>query len=127
MTPTVTVLMSVYNSLPYLREAVDSILAQTYDAFEFLIVDDASTDGSRAVLHEYARKDPRIRILENDVNQGLGFCLNRGLEAAGTPWVARMDADDVAFPERLALQMQYLDAHPEVDVLGGAAVDCDAA
>lgn len=126
MTLQLTVLMSVYNGLPYLSEAIESILAQTYRSFEFLIVDDASTDGSGEVLAKYAQQDSRIRILTNEQNGGLGYSLARGLEAASTPWVARMDADDVALPERLERQMAYLHEHPETDIVGTWANDVDA-
>lgn len=126
MTPHVTVLMSVYNGLPYLSEAIESILAQTYRNFEFLIVDDASTDGSSDVLARYAEQDSRIRILTNESNGGLGFSLARGLKAASTPWIARMDADDIALPERLEWQMAYLSEQPDTDIVGSWANDVDA-
>lgn len=126
MTPQLTVLMSVYNGLPYLPEAVESILGQTYRSFEFLIVDDASTDGSGEVLAKYARQDSRIRILTNEQNGGLGYSLARGLETASTLWIARMDADDVALPERLERQIAFLQEHPETDILGTWAKDVDA-
>ena len=119
MNPPVTVLMSVYNGLPYLPEAIDSILKQTFQDFEFLIIDDASTDGSSKVLAEYAERDSRIRILTNERNMGLGYSLARGVEAATTPWIARMDADDIAVPNRLELQMDYVREHPDVDIFGG--------
>lgn len=119
MTSPVTVLMSVYNGLPYLRESIESILQQTYSDFEFLIIDDASNDGSSDVLVEYARRDERIRILTNEQNMGLGYSLARGVEASNTPWIARIDADDIAVPNRLELQMAYVVEHPEVDILGG--------
>lgn len=119
MTPSLTVLMSVYNGLPYLKEAIDSILQQTFSDFEFLIIDDASTDGSSQLLAEYAERDRRIRILTNQKNRGLGYSLARGVEVATTPWIARMDADDIAVPDRLQLQMDYVKEHPDVDILGG--------
>jgi glycosyltransferase involved in cell wall biosynthesis len=123
MTPPLTVLMSVYNGLPYLPEALDSILEQTFSDFEFLIVDDASTDGSGRVLAEYAERDSRIRILTNERNMGLGYSLARGVAAAMTPWIARMDADDIAVSNRLELQMSYVKDNPEVDILGGYALN----
>jgi glycosyltransferase involved in cell wall biosynthesis len=119
MTITATVLMSVYNGLPYLSEAIESVLAQTYRDFEFLIIDDASTDGSDRVLSKYATRDPRIKILTNQRNRGLGYSLARGVEAASGTWIARIDADDIARPDRLQLQMNHVEQHPEVDVLGG--------
>lgn len=118
--------MSVYNGLPYLSEAIESILAQTYCDFEFLIVNDASTDSSSDVLARYAEQDSRIRILTNERNGGLGFSLARGLKAASTVWVARMDADDIALPNRLEQQMAYLHKNPKTDILGTWANDIDA-
>lgn len=125
MNPPVTVLMSVYNGLPYLPEAIDSILQQTFQDFEFLIINDASTDGSSKVLSEYAERDSRIRILTNERNMGLGYSLARGVAAATTTWIARMDADDIAVPNRLELQMDYVREHPDVDILGGYGLRID--
>ena len=123
MSASITVLMSVYNGLPYLSKAIDSILGQTYPDFEFLIIDDQSTDGSAEILDHYARQDKRIRIIKNEQNRGLGYNLALGVETATTPWIARMDADDIAIADRLALQMSYLEQHPEVDILGGYAIN----
>lgn len=122
MAPPVTVLMSVYNGLPYLPEAIDSILQQTFQDFQFLIVDDASTDGTGEILAEYSRRDPRIQILTNEQNRGLGYSLARGVEAATTPWIARLDADDIAVPNRLELQMGYITQNSDLDILGGYAL-----
>jgi len=116
--PKVSVLMPVYNGERYVREALESILAQTFTDYEFIIVDDGSTDGTPFILAEYARQDPRIVLLTNGANRGLVATLNRGLEAARGQYIARMDADDVSLPERLARQVAYLDQHPEVGVLG---------
>jgi glycosyltransferase involved in cell wall biosynthesis len=124
--PKVTVLMPVYNEERYVSEAIESILTQTFTNFEFIIIDDGSTDGTPAILTEYARQDPRIIILRNETNQGLIAALNRGLEAARGQYIARMDADDVSLPERLARQVAYLDQHPEVGVLGTNVAYIDA-
>ena len=110
--------MSVHNGRPYLREAVDSILRQLLGDFEFLVIDDASADGSVEDLA--APNDPRVRLVRNERNLGLTRSLNDGLELATGKYVARMDADDVAEPQRLARQAAFLDAHPEVGVLGSA-------
>ena len=123
--PPITVLMSVYNDLPHLEDAVESILDQTFDNFEFLIFDDASTDGSREVLEQYASQDFRIKLIVNKTNRGLGFNLNRGVTMAQSPWIARMDGDDIALPERLELQFNYVQACPEVSIVGGCAIDMD--
>ncbi|WP_103030328.1 glycosyltransferase [Salinibacter altiplanensis] len=121
-----TVLMSVYNGLPYLDQAIESILGQTFSEFEFLIIDDASGDGSREVLKDWAKRDRRIRLIFHDENRGLGYSLNEGVKEARGTWIARMDDDDISFPDRLERQVAYLDDHPNVDILSGWAIDCDA-
>lgn len=124
--PTVSVLMPVYNAERYLGEAVESILGQTFADFEFLIVDDGSTDRSRAILERYAAQDPRIRLTSRP-NTGYAAALNELLGLARGELVARMDADDVALPERLARQVDYLRAHPDVVCVGTAVHFIDAA
>jgi glycosyltransferase involved in cell wall biosynthesis len=116
MNPKVTVLMSVYNGEKYLRQAVDSILHQTFTDFEFIVIDDGSTDGTKAILDSYT--DPRIVRLTNETNIGLTASLNRGLKIARGTYIARMDADDIGLPQRLRRQVQFLDSHPDIDVLG---------
>ena len=125
MSPSVTVLMSVYNGEDYLNAAIDSILGQTYEDFEFLIVDDASTDGSRACLQHWAEQDDRIRLVLKDVNEGLGQALHDGVNMAKAPLIARMDGDDIAEPGRLRKQVAYFEEHPETDILGTWALDID--
>jgi glycosyltransferase involved in cell wall biosynthesis len=126
MTPTVSVLMPVHNAERYLAEAVESILGQTFTDFEFLIIDDGSTDRSRAILERYAARDGRIRLTSRP-NTGYTVALNEGLGLARGELVARMDADDVALPERVARQVEYLRAHPEVVCVGTAVRFIDAA
>ena len=125
-TPTVSVLMPVYNAARYLAEAVESILSQTFADFEFLIIDDGSTDGSRAILEGYAARDPRVRVLSRP-NTGHAVALNELLGLARGELVARMDADDVAFRERLLRQVDYLRAHPDVVCVGTAVRFIDEA
>jgi glycosyltransferase involved in cell wall biosynthesis len=115
-TPQVSVLMPVYNGERYLREAVESIVAQTFTNFEFIIIDDGSTDTTGAILDSF--DDPRIVRSKNEENIGLARSLNKGLTMARGEYIARMDADDISLPERLARQVAFLDAHPEVGVLG---------
>ena len=117
-TPKVSVLMSVYNGEKYLREAVESILNQTFHDFEFVITDDGSTDGSWEILSKCASEDSRIILVRNDVRLGLTHSLNRMLELASSPYIARMDADDISLPDRFAKQVDFLDMRPEVGVLG---------
>jgi glycosyltransferase involved in cell wall biosynthesis len=114
--PKITVLMPVHNGEPFLREAVESILGQTYGGFELLVVDDGSTDGSAAIVLSFG--DPRIRLVANPANAGIVASLNRGLALARGEYVARMDCDDVSLPRRLERQVAFLSADPGVGVLG---------
>jgi len=117
--PEVTVLMSVYNGEKYLREAIDSILNQTFTDFEFLIVNDGSTDRTVEILRSY--DDPRIKIVDNEKNIGLTKSLNIGLMIARGEYIARMDADDVSAPERLEKEVEFLETHRDYAVVGSFA------
>jgi glycosyltransferase involved in cell wall biosynthesis len=108
--------MAVHNAAPFIHESVSSILAQSYSNFELLVVDDGCTDESVAIIEAFA--DPRIRVVHNDRNLGLTRSLNRGLAESPAPLVARQDADDVCHRDRLALQVAYLQANPEIAVVG---------
>ncbi|HYC29626.1 MAG TPA: glycosyltransferase [Chitinophagaceae bacterium] len=110
-----TVLMPVYNAEKFLQEAIDSILAQTFTRFEFLIIDDASTDSSPAIIQSYT--DARIRYIRNERNLGISATLNRGIELSNTEWIARMDADDISYPERLEKQFAFCEQHPDCTLL----------
>jgi glycosyltransferase involved in cell wall biosynthesis len=112
----VSVLITLYNKGPFVEEAVHSILANSFTDFELLVVDDASTDDGPARVK--AITDPRVRLLESAVNTGRAAAANRGYDAARGEYVAVLDADDIAYPERLAKQVAFLDAHPEVGALG---------
>lgn len=112
----ITVLMSVYNGEKYLRDAIDSILNQTYKDFNFVIYDDCSTDSSGEIIRSYA--DPRIVYRRNEVNQGLTRNLADGVDRAETDYIARMDADDIAYPERLQKQIEWLDENKDISILG---------
>jgi glycosyltransferase involved in cell wall biosynthesis len=114
--PVVSVVMPVRDAAATLPAATDSLLAQTEPGWELVAVDDGSTDGSRAGLEGYARRDPRIRVV-TAARRGLAAALQAGLSAARAPLIARMDADDVCLPERLARQRWYLDGHPGVDLV----------
>lgn len=120
----VTVLMSCYNASRYLSEAVESILAQSYQDYEFIIVNDGSTDGTLEMVRGYAAKDSRIRILDK-ANTGLADSLNAGMRMARGEWIARLDADDVALPDRLAAQMAYVGSHPGTVLLGSGFIEID--
>src|SRR4051812_38318159 len=112
----VSVLMPVYNAGRYLAEAVDSVLTQSFRDFEFVIVDDGSTDGSAAMLDDYARQDSRVKLVRRP-NTGIVGALNDGLRECRGEFVARMDADDVSLPERFEKQVAYLREHHEVVAL----------
>jgi len=116
MTPKVTVLMSVYNGERYLREAITSILQQTWSDFEFLIINDGSTDSSREIIASYL--DPRIRLLDNPTNLGLTKSLNRGLQVARGELIARQDTDDISAPSRLEKQVACFRRQPDLILLG---------
>ena len=116
MTPRVTVLLAVHNGEPYVRDAVASVLAQTWSDFELLIVDDASTDGTVTTIESFG--DDRIRLLRNERNVGQVPSLNRGLREARGEIVARIDADDVSRPTRLERQLAVLDANPRIGLVG---------
>lgn len=114
--PHVSVVMAVKDGRKYLRQAMDSVLGQTYGDFEFIIIDDDSTDETLQILGRY--DDPRIRLMQNQSHLGLSRSLNSGLNAARGEYIARMDADDVCLPERLEKQVRFLDRHAEVAALG---------
>jgi hypothetical protein len=123
--PRVTVLMPAHNAERYLPEAIGSILAQDLDDFELLVVDDASTDDSRRYLESV--HDPRLRVVTNLTNEGVTAARQRGLSLARGEYMASLDADDVALPGRLRHQANFLDAHPDVAVVGAAFEVIDAA
>lgn len=117
--PKVSVLLAVYNGMPYLPEAIESLWAQTFSDFELILIDDASTDGSADYLQSLS--DPRIRLLRNQQQQGLAASLNARLAQARGEYMARMDADDISLPRRLERQVAYLEAHPEISICGSWA------
>jgi len=116
--PPICVLMPVYNGQRYLRAAVQSVLDQTFRAFELIVVDDGSKDQTPRIIQDIAGRDPRVRMIRQE-NTGICGALNNGIAATTSAWIARMDADDIARPERLALQWDYLQKHPECVLLGG--------
>ena len=114
--PNVTVLMPVYNCELYVAEAIESMLQQTYQNFEFLIIDDASEDETLKILKRFT--DSRIHIIEKQKNTGYTNSLNYGLTIAKGKYIARMDGDDISLPKRLELQVAYMEQHPDVVVCG---------
>ena len=117
--PAISVVLPVYNAEAYVREAVESILAQSFTDFELILINDGSTDGSGAILRDLAAHDTRIVLVERP-NNGFISALNEGIERARADLIARMDADDVAMPERFALQYARMIEEPELAVLGGS-------
>lgn len=115
-TPTVTVLMPVFNAEKHLKEAIDSILNQDFTDFEFLIINDGSSDGSESIILSY--DDSRIRYVKNETNLRLIATLNKGFDLARGKYIARMDADDISLPNRFTEQVKFMDGNPEVVVCG---------
>lgn len=124
-TPVISVIMPVYNTLRYLNESVESILAQSFREFEFLIFDDGSTDGSRERLQEYADRDARIQLFERE-HGGLTRLLNEGIQKAKGPFISRMDSDDVAEKNRFEAQLNFLVQHPEHVAVGSEILRIDS-
>jgi len=116
--PKISVVMSVYNGEKYLREAIDSILNQTFGDFEFIIVDDGSTDKTAEIIDEYAKKDLRVKIIKNKNNIGLTKSLNKAIQETKGEYIARMDADDISSPERFDEQLTFIENHPEIGAVG---------
>ena len=116
--PTVSVVLSTYNRADALPIAIESILEQTWRDFEFIIINDGSTDSTEDVILSYAKRDPRIVYLKNETNRGLIYSLNRGIDAARGKYIARMDDDDKAVPFRFERQVLAMDLHPEIAIMG---------
>lgn len=113
--PRVTILMPVYNASVFLREAIDSILCQSFKPYEFLIIDDGSTDDSAEIISSYT--DPRIRFIRNEKNIGITSTLNKGISLASCELIARMDADDISHPQRIQKQFGYMKRNPDCSLL----------
>lgn len=123
--PRVSVIMSCYNATEWLDEAVDSLLGQTFRDFELILVDDGSTDGTWSHIQSYGARDKRVVALHKP-NTGLTDSLNAGLAVAKGQWIARMDADDISEPTRLEEQARFVEAHPDVVLLGTGFVEMTA-
>ena len=115
MSPIVSILMPVYKTAPYLREAMDSILSQTFTDYELIVLNDCSPDDADEILNSYL--DPRIVRYKGEKNVGLSNILNVGLEMARGKYIARMDSDDLSYPDRLRIQVEYLESHPDIDLV----------
>ncbi|MCX5696523.1 MAG: glycosyltransferase [Candidatus Omnitrophica bacterium] len=122
----VSVIMPTYNSARFIKPAIESILSQTFQDFEFIIIDDLSRDGTLEVLHSYAQRDNRMRIIRNEKYMGLISSLNRGIRESTGEYIARMDSDDIAIKDRLEKQALIMETNPDIYALGGAITYIDA-
>ncbi|MGD0283391.1 MAG: glycosyltransferase [Dissulfurispiraceae bacterium] len=123
--PEVSVVMPVYNGEKYLEDAIESVLSQTFSEFEFIIIDDCSSDGSPEIIERYRLLDSRIRVLRNSENEGIVSSLNMAIRNAGGRYIARMDCDDFSLPERFRKQFDFLEHNEDVVLLGSAAIIID--
>lgn len=123
--PKVSVILPAYNAAKYLPEALQSILDQTFQDFEVVVVDDCSSDDTWKIIQDFAKKDKRVHPVQNAKNLKLSGTLNVAIAHSKGEYLARMDADDWSLPDRLAKQVAYMDAHPEVGVSGGSMEVCD--
>lgn len=125
MSPLVSVVMPVYNAEVFVEDAIRSVLRQSYGNFELIIIDDRSTDRTYEILKGFQAVDPRIRLTRLPSNRGIISALNQGLKAAQGKYIARMDADDISLPQRFSKQVAYLEAHPEIGILGCGVQNID--
>ncbi len=123
MSPTVSVIMTVFNGESYLRPAVDSVLAQTFEDWELIVVDDASVDSTPSILRSY--HDSRIKVMRREQNSKPAVCANWAISVANGQYIARLDADDVFLPNRLEEQVGYMNAHPDAVLVASAAYEID--
>ena len=121
-----SVVLPVFNGGAHLVEAVESVLAQTLEELELVVVDDGSQDDSGAIVERFVAADPRVRLLIHERNLGISAALNHGCRLARSPHIARLDADDIALPDRLSRQLEFLEAHPTVACVGAAVIVIDA-
>ena len=117
--PTISIVMPVYNCENYLHEAIKSILEQTYTDFEFIIINDGSEDNSEDIILSYA--DPRIIYIKNDKNMKIVKTLNKGISLSRGKYIARMDADDICYRDRLEKQLSFMEKHKDIDLCGSYA------
>ena len=123
--PKITVVMPFYNREKFIEETIKSVLAQTFTDFEFIAIDDGSTDTSVKIVQEYAKRDTRIILIHNDINRGISYSRNRGNAMARADLIAVVDSDDIYMPERFAKQYAYMQKHPEITIVGTYAYVID--
>jgi glycosyltransferase involved in cell wall biosynthesis len=124
--PKVSVILPAYNAEKYIAETIESILNQTYKDFEFIIVNDCSTDSTKEIIENFAKQDKRIRLVSNDRNLKVSKTANKGIELANGEYIARTDSDDWSYPDRLEKQLKFMESNPEVVLLSGNMEICDA-
>lgn len=122
----VTVLMPAYNAAPYIAEAIESIINQTFKDFEFIIIDDCSTDNTRDIIETYAKKDKRIRFFKNERNLKVAKTRNKGLKLAKGEYIVNMDADDWSYPDRIEKQVHLMEENPDLVLSSGNMEICDS-
>lgn len=115
----ISIIMSVYNSEKYLAESIDSLLSQTYKNFELIVIDDLSTDNSKSIAQEFSKRDSRVIVIENKYDKGIHGASNSGLDIARGQFIAKADADDLQRPYRLKDEIEFLNDHPDIDIVGG--------
>jgi glycosyltransferase involved in cell wall biosynthesis len=123
--PMISVIMSVYNCEKYLSICIESILNQTFVDFEFIIVDDCSTDNSLSIIKKYSQFDPRIKVIKNKINLGFIKSLNKGLRIVLGKYIARIDGDDFSLPDRFLVQYNFLENNKEIFLVGTWAINID--
>jgi len=124
--PIISVVMPAYNQALFIREAIESVLHQTFADFELIIIDDGSTDGTAGIISELAARDSRIFVITNSQRSGVSVSLNHGLDRAAGKYIARMDADDISLPNRLQIEYDFMESHPEVFLIGAWVLKIDA-
>lgn len=123
--PKISVVLPVYNAVGFLKDCLESILNQTYQDFEFIIVDDHSTDGSYEILEQYAKRHKKIKLFRNKKNKGVSEAVKKAISLSRGEYIARMDADDISFPTRFEKQIDYLEKNKKTVALGGQCLTID--
>lgn len=121
----ISVIMSVYNEQQHVSEAMESILNQTFNDFEFIIINDGSIDKTHEIIKRHAEKDKRIKIISHEKKEGLAKSLNDGIKMAKGKYIARMDGDDISLPERLQKQAEFMERNPQVGAIGSCYQEVD--
>lgn len=124
--PIISVILSLRNEEKYVKETINSILIQTFSKFELIVINDGSTDNTRNILAEYVSQDSRVKIIDNEVSIGIAKSVNKALDFSQGTYIARIDAGDTSVPERFQKQFEFMEAHPDIFVLGSSAYITDS-